>query len=732
MRRNLLLLAASLVGCIILLSAHNVDATPPTADPLHPIGVAYIGDDGIERIPLPPWPSGDGQTVNGLYVPLGPEALQRVPEILLAPADNFCPGADIIGLAIGQIAAGPTDVTNFSISDAAPNLSGCMWGPITGSSSGYRSAWYELTAPITGMLVMQAVPNASFSNDYDTVIAAYSEGVCGNLQSNLLTCNDNYNGFLSRISLQVQEGEKYYFEIVDRDLAASDAKILNLEVWIETRTNWRTDSAWNTTAAQRSRHMTATAGDYIYVAGGQEAVDNYIPPGGVRPFLRTARLSRFHVPTQTWAELAPMPPECAPLSNDGGGGYSNTGMAYISGKLYIPSGFVGNNDIYLGQHCVYDIATNHWSVNAADAPWPGGSDKALGYSSVIADPAGDLYYVVNGITGPFFGIDTVTTASKDIFLYAADFDFWLSSAAGQLPPANTARYAQTGALIPGPTGDSELCVVGGLEPGTTLISPAALLPGGECFNTAIKSWRPIASLNFPRYLAGSAVGFDGTWYVFGGIDESFMAVEEIEAYDALNNRWLVLDYPFNINDPGRAWTQGGVVGSTLTVIGGETQPLDLSGTGGSLVTAEVLQTNIPLYKTQTAPSTVFLPVVSIPIDVGPEEPNDTFETAWPLSLNASFDSNFYDQADRFDVYSFSLQQSQRIEIDLRQIPEGDNFNLFLYTVGRTLLASSQNPNTADESITIVLQPGTYYLMIVAEANTIPNVPSWYWLDITAY
>ena len=87
---------------------------------------------------------------------------------------------------------------------------------------------------------------------------------------NLLTCNDNYNGFLSRISLQVQEGEKYYFEIVDRDLAASDAKILNLEVWIETRTNWRTDSAWNTTAAQRSRHMTATVGDYIYVAGGRK------------------------------------------------------------------------------------------------------------------------------------------------------------------------------------------------------------------------------------------------------------------------------------------------------------------------------------------------------------------------------------------------------------------------------------------------------------------------------
>ena len=73
-------------------------------------------------------------------------------------------------------------------------------------------------------------------------------------------------------------------------------------------------------------------------------------------------------------------------------------------------------------------------------------------------------------------------------------------------------------------------------------------------------------------------------------------LREIEAYDALNNRWLVLDYPFNINDPGRAWTQGGVVGSTLTVIGGETQPLDLSGTGGSLVTAEVLQTNIRCIK----------------------------------------------------------------------------------------------------------------------------------------
>lgn len=726
MRRTLLLLVASLVGCIILLSARNANATPPGADPSHPIGVRYVGDDGIERIPLPPWPSGNGQTINGLYVPIETDELKRIPEILLPPADNFCPGADIIGLAIGQIASGPTDVTNFSISDAAPNLSACMWGLVTGSPSGYRSAWYELTAPITGMLIMQAVPNASFSNDYDTVIAAYSDGECGNLQSSLLTCNDNYNGFLSRISLQVQEGEKYYFEIVDRDLAASSAKILNLEVWIETRTNWRTDAAWNTTAAQRSRHMTAVVGDYIYVAGGQEAVDNWAFPPVDSHFLRTARLSRFHVPTQTWAELAVIPPECAYHSSDGGGGYSNTGMAYIGGKLYIPSGFVGNNDIYWGEHCVYNIATNQWADTVADAPWPGGTIyDALGYSSIVADPASNLYYVVNGITGPFFGPDTVTTASKDIFLYAADFDFWLSSPAGQLPPANVARYAQTGALIPGPTGASELCVVGGLEPGT----PAALLPGGECFNTASKTWRPIASLNFPRFLAGSAVGFDGTWYVFGGIDVDLFAVEEIEAYDALNNRWLVLDYPFNINEPGRAWAQGGVVGSVLTVLGGETSPRDTEG--GSLVTAEVLQTNLPLYKTRTAPNTVFLPAVATPIDVGPDEPNNTFATAWPLLLNASFDSNFYDQADRFDVYSFTLQQSQTVNISLQQIPEGDNFNLFLYTAWRTLLASSQNPNTADESITIVLQPGKYYLMIVAETNTIPNVPSWYWLDIIA-
>ena len=105
-------------------------------------------------------------------------------------------------------------------------------------------------------------------------------------------------------------------------------------------------------------------------------------------------------------------------------------MAYISGKLYIPSGFVGNNDIYLGQHCVCDIAAIIGRSMLLMRPGPVAVTKPLGYSSVIADPAGDLYYVVNGITGPFFGIDTVTTASKDIFLYAADFDFWLSPLPG--------------------------------------------------------------------------------------------------------------------------------------------------------------------------------------------------------------------------------------------------------------------------------------------------------------
>jgi hypothetical protein len=725
MRRYSLLLAIGFVSCVLLIATQHAGAIQ-SADPLPQHGERYTGTDGIERIPLSPWPGDDGQTINGLHVPVEVQPLAIDPTSDLPLADNLCPGADI-ELDIGQIASGQTDVTLFSRSADDPDLSQCMWGNVQTPQQGYRSAWYEVTAPISGNMTVKAVPNARFSNDYDTVIAIYSAGECDALQANLLTCNDDANGFLSHASLDVTGGETYIIEIIDRKLGASNPTLLSMEVTIDTKTKWQGNAAWNTNAAVRSRHATAVVDDLVYVAGGQAAVDNYVFEG-TRPFLRTARLDRFNLATGAWDLLIPIAEYCAPTSTDGGGGYSNTGMAHINGKLYIPSGFVGNNELYTGQHCAYDIVQQVW-VPRADAPWPGGNpaEDGLGYATVVTDPYANRYWLVGGITGPFFKSTPLTTVSAELYAYSPDF--WFSSPAGQLGAPSVGRYAATGAMVKG-TGAAiaELCVIGGLEPTADPLFPASLLPGGECYNPSSRTWRPITPLNIPRYLATSAIGHDGSWYVYGGVNADFKAVAEIEVYDVQTNSWTILPYPYNIPDPARVWPQGGIVNSTLVMIGGETGPLEPEGSGGSLVTAEVLTVDMPLYRANTAPHQMMMPIIATS-SARNGEPNDTFETATWLPINSIIDPEFYDQADRFDVYRFDLNSAGTIHLHLKAIPEGDNFDVYLYDPQRNLLASSRNPNNADELILRDLAAGTYYIMVVAEENTNPSTPSPYWLGV---
>lgn len=730
MRRFVFLLIAGLLCCLLVLGAGNAVATPPVpATSPAPANVTPQMDvEEIKPIPLPSWPGPDGHGVHGVYVPVEVRELDTQPLAVLPPADNFCPGADI-DLTVEELFAGTTDVTLFDISATDPNLSSCMALPITASPQGYRTAWYEFTAPVSGRVTVEVLPNASHNNDYDTVLAVYQGQDCGALATNLLTCNDDYNGLLSRVIFSVTGGETYIIQVADRNLAASNAQLLSLQVGIETDTVWRTNAGWNSTAAQRSRHMTATVGDYIYVAGGLKAEDNFIFPL-TGPYLRTDRFDRFHVPSGAWESLPEIPPACAPLANDGGGGYANTGMVHLNNRFYIPSGFVGNQAIYWGTHCVFDIGTNAWSTSLTPAPWRNGDP--LAYANVIADPQSASYYIVGGITGPFFEDESVTTASADLFRYRAELDLWSSSVQGTLTPAGTARYAATGALVKTPgSNTTEVCVVGGLEPGTSPSVPAALLPGGECYNTSTRTWRPITALNVPRYLASSAIGPDGTWYVYGGINVAFDAVEEIEAYDVASNRWVVLDFPYNLDSPGRAWAQGGVVNGLLTTIGGETGPVDPAGTGGSLITAEVKQVRLPRFLFGDAPGGALLPLISVSPDVTTSEPNDTFATATYFPLNSVIHASFLDQADRFDVYRFDLDSRRNVEIYLRGIPEGDNFNILLYNRQRDVLAISLLPNQSVESIVKTLDPGTYYIMAVAEQNTIPTSPSPYQMELRA-
>ena len=94
------------------------------------------------------------------------------------------------------------------------------------------------------------------------------------------------------------------------------------------------------------------------------------------------------------------------------------------------------------------------------------------------------------------------------------------------------------------------------------------------------AWNSIASPNIRRFNAGSAVGPDGRWYVFGGTTlivptsgSPYLApVATTEVYDPTTNTWTSLSQHYNLgsidnNTPNRAWPRGGVVGDTIWVLG---------------------------------------------------------------------------------------------------------------------------------------------------------------------
>ena len=85
------------------------------------------------------------------------------------------------------------------------------------------------------------------------------------------------------------------------------------------------------------------------------------------------------------------------------------------------------------------------------------------------------------------------------------------------------------------------------------------------------SWAPA----FLASRAGSVVGPDGRWYVFGGItvkDDKFITVAQTEVYDPVWNIWSLMDPSFNLGRvqsmPPRFWPRGAMVGNDLWVVGG--------------------------------------------------------------------------------------------------------------------------------------------------------------------
>ncbi len=592
-------------------------------------------------------------------------AAPEIPFAINAASDS-CEAATLIpSLPWGD----HTAFTNLLTESAADPALSCAWGTPS-RPQGYRTAWYKFVAPYSAQVTID-----TFYSDYDTILAVYS-GSCGSENLVQLACNDDHQGFSSKVSLPVLKGQTYYIEVADWQFDVYGSN-LNIAVLINP-----VDSRWElqgNMTIPRSRHSVVASGKYLYVIGGETEMGN-------DPTL-TSSLQRLDTETGAWETLDPMP----------GSGYANTSAAYVNEKIYLPSGFTGNTSAYNGTHQIYDIASGGW-MTGPTAPWPNG--RPLAWGTAVAAPYSQFrgYYYLGGTPDqPSIEAhsNTIAIPSNTVFYFAAQGaanPTWITP----IPNLTVARFAHTAAWV-----QNRLCVVGGLginETGTNNI----LLTNGECFRSGV-GWQTIGDLNYPRYNAGSAVSPDGRWYVFGGVDGTDNPVETTEYYNPATNTWHPLTINYSLGgipgNPARAWPRGAFVGDDLWVLGGNSD-----GAVGSV---------LPMIEKLSMPTpSLFLPAVFRPGNIAS---NDTLGTAWQLLLNQPQFHTFDSTTDYFDTYFFDIGVTRRITVHLSDIPtSGDsasNYDLFLYNNNKVLRGQSLNPSNLPETITLTLTPGRYYVMV---------------------
>lgn len=622
-------------------------------------------------------------------VPLEPatweETITQLPQAPQAsPPTDLCDSAPTLNLSL-PADGGQAVVNNYTESGSDPDLT-CNYGSPP-RPEGYRTAWYKVTAPTSGVLVVEALPNSDYRDNYDTIIAIHT-GSCNTLTT--IACNDDTNGFLSKATALVQQGSTYYIEAADWQYGVNGTARLNLIAYITAASSY-----WeyiNHLPAALSRHIAIKVGSDFYIMGGQNTT------GSAPERSRTNR--KFLTTTGQWFTMAPIPSvtgTCLDIY-----GYAATDAAYINDWIYIPSGYAGNNNSYCGVHLAYQVSTDTWTT-APSAPWT----APLGWTQVVQRNNG--YFVVGGLTGA--PLTATANPSSQTYFFATgatpDDGYWTA-----LPSMARARYGHTAVLL-----NNELCVVGGIGVNN---GNSVVISDGECYDD--QSWSTIAPLNFPRFNAGSAIGPDGRWYVFGGSNAAHISVPQVEVYDSVNNTWQVLDSRYNLGTvngldrPSRSWVRGEFVGQTLWVFGGE-QDVGVFNAGLPLRIVErlTLATNYA--------EKLSLPLLSYRPSSG--EPDDTMALAQPLALFQTAAANFTEN-DYHDVYAFTLPQDGQARVYLQNIPSGADYDILLYDANKTLKGTSRNVGNQNEYIERSLSAGLYYVMVVRAFPLSSPPPSGYY------
>lgn len=665
-------IVAVLLPAILLLTGISLWAT----------GLRAVEPDGPIVISDPPsdWIGPEIRVTDLTPMPRAPMA---------GPASDNCSEAPPLTLSFESTADGGATLTNGFTQVPTDPILGCMFNMGT-NPRGFRTAWYSLTAGDTS-----AVTITTAGTQYDTVLGVYG-GSCENLQQ--IACSDDVNGFQSSVTLQVIRNRTYYVLVADYKPGVPEAATLILSsVMFPGGARWQQIN--NSPLGGISRHAFANDGVDMYLIGGQTRI------AGV-PVISNSLL-RYNVELNQWTQLADVP----------GSSLSNTTAVRLGRRIYVPGGFNGNTTDYVNVHLVYDLDTDFWfqSVPVPDSLLP--NEKMFAWSSAAADPTETSYFVTGGLTS-FPPIDPDAVVLNTVFRFFPGSGVWQS-----LRPMSIARYAHTAAWVS--RGNRGLCVAGGLSTGVDGEGDpvVVLLTGGECLDPQTGStWTATGPLNFPRYNAGSAIGPDGNWYIFGGLDAEG-AVPETEVYDPVTNTWRVLGGEYSLggspDNPARSWPRGAFWGNQLYVFGGNTAPetrVISSVERMSLAAGEMPEANH-----------ILVPMASV---LGGE---NFLANGAPLALNQPVSGNFVLSNQFYNAYYFDWPVFGRATLTLGNIPNNTNFNITLYD-GIKVQRAQGNPALygGPKVISATLAPDRYYVVVERIfPKDLPNPNTFYSLVLTS-
>ncbi len=95
---------------------------------------------------------------------------------------------------------------------------------------------------------------------------------------------------------------------------------------------------------------------------------------------------------------------------------------------------------------------------------------------------------------------------------------------------------------------------------------------------------------------------------------------------------------------------------------------------------------------------------------GDTRPDDTFGQARPLTLNVAQSRNFDHSLDLYDVYYFDLSTPKTVTADL-DVPTNWNLDIGIYSDNKLLWGHGDNLVNSDESVTLSLTAGRYYVVV---------------------